>query len=228
MLARADRHTRARTVPDTRAQLSPGTATGVCDRTCRRPGRGGRVGAGGGGRVGAGGSLSPSPPSPPPRPLLSPPPPVARAPAPPSARARLHRMPQARDPRRARDALAPTRAEPREQEAEGLLALVAGAPRQWPAPRLRQAGPAASSLPPRPRALWLLVTLVAALGFPRQRPAPLSPRDLDAGEGCSRSAPQEDFHRGRRLDQGLNPESDVKPWHGYTRTMANSNNLRYP
>lgn len=70
-----------------------------------------------GGRGAAGGSLLPSPPSPPPRRLLSPPPPVARAPAPPSARASVQRMPRARDPGRARDALTPTRGEPREEEA---------------------------------------------------------------------------------------------------------------
>lgn len=130
----------------------------------------------------------PSAPSPPPRPLLSPPPPLARAPAPPSARARLQRMPRARDPRLARDVLTPTREEPRQEKAETGLMLVAGAPRQWPAPPppppLRQAGPG-NLLPLRPRSLWLLVAHVPAPAPPgaRQRPALLGPRDLAAGGG---------------------------------------------
>lgn len=142
-----------------------------------------------GSRGAAGGSLPPSPPSPPsppPRRLLSPPPPLARAPAPPSAQASVQRVPRARDPGRARDALTPTRGEAREEEAEGQLAPVAGVPWQWPAspspPPLRQAGPG-RLLPLWPRSLELLVTLVPAPAPPRarQHPALLGPRDLAAG-----------------------------------------------
>lgn len=107
-----------------------------------RPGRGRRV------------PPSPrSPPcaaSPPPRPLLSPPPPLASAPAPPSARARWPKMPGAGDPRRAREALTPTREEPRQEKAESGLARWPGRPgsgllrcRRRLCVRL---GPAASSL----------------------------------------------------------------------------------
>lgn len=169
-----------------------------------RPGRGGRI------------PPLPSPPSllsPAPLPLLSPPPPVARAPAPPSARASVQRVPRARDPGRARNALTPTRGEPREEEAEGLLALVAGVPWPWPAsppPPLRQAGPG-RLLPLWPRSLRLLVTLVPAPAPPRarQRPALLGPRDLAAGGGVEGEPDlhrQGGFHRGRGiLDQGRTP-----------------------
>lgn len=103
-------------------------------------------------------------------------------------------MPGARDPRRAREALTPTREEPRQEKAESGLALVAGTPRQWPAPLppppLRQAGPG-SLLPLRPRLLWLLRELVPAPAPPRarQRPALLGPSDLAAGKGAWRAIP---------------------------------------
>ncbi|CAI9171124.1 unnamed protein product [Rangifer tarandus platyrhynchus] len=101
-------------------------------------------------------------------------------------------MPGARDPRRAREALTPTREEPRQEKAESGLAPVAGTPRQWPAPLplppLRQAGPG-SLLPLRPRSLWLLSELVPAPAPPRarKRPALLGPGDLPTGKGAWRA-----------------------------------------
>lgn len=101
-------------------------------------------------------------------------------------------MPGARAPRQAREALTPTREEPRQEKAESGLEPVAGTPRQWPAPLppppLRQAGPG-SLLPLRPRSLWLLSELVPAPAPPRarQRPALLGPSDLEAGKGAWRA-----------------------------------------
>lgn len=56
---------------------------------------------------------------------------------------------RARDPRRVHDAVTPTRAEPREEKAEGWLVLVPGAPRQWPAtPPLPPAAASGWARPP--------------------------------------------------------------------------------
>ena len=175
-LARADRHTRAHTFPDTRVRFSPGTAaaTGACGHTC--PAAGAR-------RAGPS-----SPPLPRLRlagsfPRLRPSRALLRLP-PPGLACRGCPGPVTLGGRATHSLL---RAGSRGRRRRGRLALVARVPWQWPAsppPPLRQAGPG-RLLPLWPRSLWLLVTLVPALAPPRarQRPALLAPRDPNVGLG---------------------------------------------
>lgn len=230
MLARADTHTGARTVRDTWARLSPGTAaaSGACGHTC--PATGARR---------AGPSL-----------LLARLRLACSFPRLLVSRALVRLPPPGTASRRCPEPVTPggraTHAHERGAAAGGgggtagaagpgalavaCSAAAAAAASGW-------AGLPCSASPPPPfpgRDLWLPPGRARPCPAPPrapQRPALLSPGDLAAGGGrraILTHAPNGDSAAGKDgWAQGEPPESDRKPWHSYTGNTANSDNRWY-